>query len=150
MNKKFYITKATVAMFFVLTFFLFAILHELFELYVFDVLSHVSIKAIVVAVCLIIIEKVFEKTLPVSVKKLTVLCGAILAAEFLLLDTLRLVLGGDSSILLLPACLPLTGAVIVFLFDKERGIGRKEKVIAYSVCAVFFAVAMYFEVMSLI
>ena len=74
----------------------------------------------------------------------------LLAAEFLLLDTLRLILDGDSSILLLPACLPLAGAVIVCFFDRERGIGRKEKVIAYSVCAVFFAVAMYFEVMSFI
>lgn len=149
-DKGYMINKKTVTFFFVFLFFLFKMINEIKPMLVFDLIAHLCVNASIVVVLLMIIEKSFEKQLPDSIGRIMLFCGITLGAEFLILDAVRFAITGKNTVMLWPACLPISVLIIIHFHSKERGIERKPRNIAYLITLGFLLISLFFEVLSFI
>lgn len=146
-NKK-YLVSITVSAFVVI---ILAILYLIVKSFLFSVLLHISLRFLCVPTIVVIIQRCFKEQLTHSMKKALVLCGITLALDLVVIDAVRFILsGGVSTILFLPACLPICFMIIMLLSAKDTGKGENENNITFLVGIPLLLFSIYFEINSFI
>ncbi len=122
------------------------------ESFIPRVITHIFLEAATVPIVLYLIRKCFKEqiTNAASLKKALFICGAAVALDAVF-DCVRFVLsGGISTVLFLPACLPVCFmAVMYYSFEGTE----KEKIELYPMLLIgipMFALALYFEVLAFV
>ncbi|MBE6542469.1 MAG: hypothetical protein E7672_08520 [Ruminococcaceae bacterium] len=118
---------------------------------IFSVILYVIVRILVSLLVIWIIKKQFRALLTQSMNKALIICASAVAADFVLLDTIRYILkDGTSTILFLPACLPICVMTTVFYSFKDTGKGQKGTVITFLICVPLLIFAVFAEVLSFI
>ena len=135
-----------------LAFIMLSILRLAIDAFLIDVVSYFVIRFILSLVAIAATQVCFRTCLTESRKMALVLCAITLILDLTVIDTLRFILfGGEySSVLLLPACLPICGMIISLFAIKDKGKGKKAKAIALIVGILILLLAVNFEIYSFI
>ena len=120
------------------------------DTFVIDVIIHAYIHLLLVPIFIRVLRKCFKGQLTDSMNKAVFLCGAMIFLEFVIVDSIRFaLLGGISTILFLPACLPLCFMIIVHYSAKDTGRDKKyERRLTYAVGIPLLMFSLYFEISS--
>ena len=146
MTKK-YLIPITVSAFAVI---ILAILCLIVKSFFINVILHISLRFLCVPTIIVIIQRCFKEQLPHSMKKTLVLCGIALALDLVVIDAVRFILsGGISTVLFLPACIPICFMVISLLSARDSGKVENEKP-TFIIGIPLLLLSVYFEIYSFI
>lgn len=128
------------------------VLFLLTKSFIVEVIAHTFIRLIGLCVSIMILQKVFEKQLPCSMKKVLFWCGLVLFADLIVVHAVRYILAsGISSVLFLPISMPLCFMIIMLYSCKDMGGDNKEeKRLTYITGIPLLVLSLYFEVLAFI
>lgn len=130
---------------------LFGILSVTTKMFVFRAISHIYLSLLFVPIIIKLIQKCFKDQLPNSMKKVLVLCGGAIVVDLVIAGGVRYILReGISTVLFLPACLPLCFMIILFYSCKDIRRGRREKILTFLIGIPWLLLSLYFEILSFI
>ncbi len=135
----------------VITIVILAILCLIFRSFLFNVLLHIGMRSLAVFAVVALIQWCFKEQLNHSMKKALILCGAALTLDLVVIDAVRFILsGGISTVLFLPACLPICFMIIMLFSAKDAGKEAREKTIAFLVGIPLLLLSIYLEIYSFV
>lgn len=131
---------------------LLGVLSLITESFAVEVALHVYARILLVTVIIKFFYKSFSNQITVSMKKMLALCGGIIAVDLVVVDAIRFVVdNGVSSVLFLPACVPVCFMIIMHYYFKDTGKDMTaEKKGSYIVGIPLLLLALYFEILAFI
>ena len=119
---------------------------------VLDAVLHIYNRLLWIPIGLYVLYRVYRKELtPSSIKKVLAICGISLIVDMIIVESVRYIMsGGISSILFLPACLPICLMTILYYVFKEHGDNKRDKIIVFAIGIPLLLAALYFEVLAFI
>lgn len=120
------------------------------ESFVIDAILHIYLKILYIPLIVYILRKCFRDQITKSMNKALALCTVAFIVD-IILDSVRFILSsGVSTVLFLPACLPICFMVIVFYSFKDSGRDKRERKTVFLIGIPLLVIALYFEVLSFI
>ena len=120
--------------------------------FVVDAILHIYLRLLSIPIVIKVLQKCFNDMLSDSMNKVLVLCGSIFLLDFVVVDAFRFVLcKGISTILFLPACVPICFMIIPFYSSKDTERDKKEeRRLMYLVGIPLLLLSLYSEILSFI
>lgn len=118
--------------------------------FVIDVILHIFVRLLLLAVGIQILKKCFTEQLADRLNKVLTVCGCVIAADLVVVDGIRYILsGGASVVFFLPVCLPVCFMIIMSNSVADAGVDQREiKRSSYLVGIPLLLLSLYFEVLS--
>lgn len=124
-----------------------AVIYIVVPSFVMKTIFHTYIRILCVVCALYLLNRGFQ--LNESKKKFLTISGIALGIDLVIVDAVRFVMsGGISSVLILPACLPVCCMTAIYYLIKENNRGTRAKVITFVIGIPIVLLALYFEVLS--
>lgn len=113
---------------------------------------HAYLRLLLVFTAIKLLSKFFKEELTSSMKKAFVLCGCVLFLDLVVIDAVRFILSnGISTVLFLPACLPVCFMIIMHYSTKDTGKERKyERRLTYIIGIPLLILSLCFEIASFV
>lgn len=132
-------------------FLLFTTLSVYTDAFVFDEILHSYVSLLFVLMILRWVYKGFANQLTGSLKKAFIWCAIVVILETVVVDGVRYFLKGVSTILFLPACIPVCFMIIALFSYKDTGENKRlKKGWIYIIGIPLLLLSLYFEVLSFI
>lgn len=120
--------------------------------FIVNVIFHSYMRVLCVVTIIKLLEKGFRDYLNKSMNTVLVLCSVVLIADLVIVEAIRFVLtSGVSTVLFLPACLPICFMIVMRCSAKD--LGRDivwERNATYIVGIAVLLLSLYFEVLSFV
>lgn len=131
---------------------LFGVLSLITKSFVVDVILHIYLRIVFVPIVIKVLQKCFKEQLTNSMNKALALCGCIIVLDVVIVDAIRYILShGISTVLFLPACLPVCFMIIMFYSSKDTGRDKRaERRLTYFVGIPLLLLSLYFEILSFV
>ena len=128
-----------------------AIIDLIVRSFLSGILLHTGLRLFAVLAVIAIINKGFKGLLVDNTKKALLLCGIALTLDMVIVDAVRFILnGGISTVLFLPACLPICFMIIMLLCPTHSMKDSRKKAIAFLIGIPLLVLSVYLEVYSFI
>lgn len=126
------------------------VLSLLTKAFVIDVILHIFIRMLSVVLIAQILKKCFKEQLADRVNPVVTVCSCVISVDLVLLDAIRYILHrGVSSVLFLPACLPVCFMIIISCSVPSTGADQAEiRRWAYLIGIPLLLLSLYFEVLA--
>ena len=127
------------------------IIYLIFQNFVCSVILKSYIRFLLTGCIFIFFYKAFQKQIiPEKLRKTMTFCAMILFIDLCVVETIRYALsGGISTVLFLPACLPLCFLVIMHSLENSAATQRKDLLkVSYWVGIPLLILSVYFEIMA--
>lgn len=115
-----------------------------------DLCLHSFFRLLCVWAIVRILGRVFREQLAQLISPVTVVCSLVLVVDLVIVEGIRFYLkGGVSTILFLPACLPLTFMIVSLASSRATGKEkRRERLLTLGIGIPLFLFSLYLEVLS--
>ncbi len=119
---------------------------------VIGAILHAYLRLLLVFAVVKLLSRFFKEELINSAKKAFVLCGCALFLDLVVIDAVRFVLSnGISTVLFLPACVPVCFMIIMHYSTKDTGKDKKdERRLTYIVGIPLLILSLCFEIASFV
>ncbi len=119
------------------------------DLFIFDVLSHASVRLLSVLIIVLIFEKCFGKQWKHNTNKALISCATVLILDFVVIDSVRFVISsGISTALFFPVAMPICFMIIMIfsLGDKSEKTTTFLVGIPLLLLSVFIEIYSFFKI----
>ncbi len=118
--------------------------------FVVNVIFHSYMRVLCVLAIIKLLQKSFKDYLNKSMNTVLVLCSVVLIADLVIVEAIRFVLSnGVSTVLFLPACLPLCFMIVMHFSAKDLGRDKVwQRNATYIVGIAVLLLSIYFEILS--
>ena len=127
----------------------FTIVAEVTEIFALQAVSHVILKLMKTATCVLVIYKCLKEQLGKYLKPCTVICAAVLFLDMTVLSSVKYIMTkGVDTILFFPASIPLCLGTIIYCFADNSPKHKSVKKWVFIVGIPLTALAIVFEALS--
>lgn len=129
---------------------LFLVLDIATEAFVFNAIFHIVFNLLLAFVVMRIARKYLIKEISDSMKKPLALCCGVFVLDLVIVEAVRyIVKQGVSTVLFLPACVPICFMIAMHYSPKFSDSGKnKKRILMYAVGIPLLLLALYFEIIS--
>jgi len=129
---------------------LLACLSLILKAFVINVILHTYFRLLLIFPVIKVIQKCFGKLLNESMNKALILCACFITLDLVVVDAVRFVLSnGISTVLFLPACLPICFMILTLYSIKDTKQTKKANIVlTYVIGIPLLLLSLYVETLS--
>ena len=128
-----------------------AVVYAIIPSFAVKVVLHTYLRLLGAAFSLYILYKAFRHWVPISKKIVLSISAVAIGIDLVVVDAVRFVLSeGKSSVLFLPACLPICCMAYLYYSYKDNNLGRRAKILVFVIGIPVLLLSLYFEVLSFV
>lgn len=119
------------------------------DLFIFDVLSHASVRLLSVLIIIPVLKRCFGKQWKHNTNKALISCAVVMILDLVIIDAVRYILSnGISTILFLPVALPICFMIIMLFLSKDNRSESRERIVNLLVGIPLLLLSVFIEIYS--